>query len=85
MTRDADVLVIGAGPAGSSLALHLARRGVSVVSADKKAFPRHKPCGEFLSPECRPYFSELGLDDELQRQHVRKVYGMTLHADGAAA
>lgn len=85
MTRDADVLVIGAGPAGSSLALHLARRGFSVVIADKKAFPRHKPCGEFLSPECRPYFSELGLDDELQRQHVRKVYGMTLHADGATA
>jgi flavin-dependent dehydrogenase len=85
MTRDADVLVIGAGPAGSSLALHLARRGFSVVIADKKAFPRHKPCGEFLSPECRPYFSELGLDDELHRLHVRKVYGMTLHADGATA
>ena len=85
MTHDPDVLVIGAGPAGSSLAIQLARRGFSVAIADKKSFPRHKPCGEFLSPECRPYFSELGLEDALEKLHVRKVYGMTLHAYGAEA
>ena len=40
-----DVLVAGAGPAGSAAAIHLARAGARVVLADKAAFPRDKPCG----------------------------------------
>ncbi len=79
MTTDCDVLVLGAGPAGASLAVHLARAGLSVVLADKKAFPRPKPCGEFLSPECRPYLRELGIDDSLLRAGTRLVTGMELH------
>jgi geranylgeranyl reductase family protein len=44
-----DVLVVGAGPAGSSAAVHLARGGASVLLADKAAFPRDKPCGGGLT------------------------------------
>jgi geranylgeranyl reductase family protein len=44
-----DVLVVGAGPAGSSTAIHLARAGASVLLADKARFPRDKPCGGGLT------------------------------------
>jgi geranylgeranyl reductase family protein len=44
-----DVIVIGAGPAGSMSAYYLARRGLSVLILDKEDFPRFKPCGGGLS------------------------------------
>src|SRR6188508_1021455 len=44
-----DVLVIGAGPAGSTAAHRLARAGASVLLADKATFPRDKPCGGGLT------------------------------------
>ena len=43
--RHVDVLVVGAGPAGSATAIHLARSGASVLLADRARFPRDKPCG----------------------------------------
>jgi geranylgeranyl reductase family protein len=44
-----DALVVGAGPAGSSTAIHLARAGARVLLADKARFPRDKPCGGGLT------------------------------------
>ena len=44
-----DVLVVGAGPAGSAAAIHLARGGARVLLADKAHFPRDKPCGGGLT------------------------------------
>lgn len=44
-----DAVVIGAGPAGTSLALLLARRGWAVAIVEKSAFPRRKVCGEYVS------------------------------------
>jgi geranylgeranyl reductase family protein len=44
-----DVLVVGAGPAGSSTAIHLARAGARVLLAEKARFPRDKPCGGGLT------------------------------------
>ncbi len=55
-----DVAVIGAGPAGSAAAIELARAGASVVLFEKSEFPRHKVCGEFLSPEVATVLDELG-------------------------
>ncbi len=46
----ADVVVVGAGPAGSATALFLARRGYAVLLLDREAFPRDKACGEYLTP-----------------------------------
>jgi geranylgeranyl reductase family protein len=43
--RHVDVLVVGAGPAGSATAIHLARAGAGVLLADRARFPRDKPCG----------------------------------------
>jgi geranylgeranyl reductase family protein len=56
-----DVIVAGAGPAGSSVAIHLATRGVNVLLVEQKKFPRPKLCGEFISPECQDHFEKLGV------------------------
>ncbi len=79
MRFDCDVLIVGAGPAGSALAQTLGRAGFDVILTDKKAFPRDKPCGEFLSPQCRPYLQQLGVDATLLQVGTRRVYGMSLH------
>ncbi len=47
---DADVIVVGAGPAGSSAAYHLATAGLDVLLLEKTAFPREKVCGDGLTP-----------------------------------
>jgi flavin-dependent dehydrogenase len=58
-----DALVIGAGPAGSTAALLLARRGWSVAIAEKVPFPRRKVCGEYISATTWPILRELGVAD----------------------
>ncbi len=56
-----EALVVGAGPAGSAAALHLARAGHEVLLVDRCRFPRGKPCGEYFNPECVRLLEELGL------------------------
>ena len=56
-----DVIIAGAGPAGSSAAIRLAMRGLSVLLVEQKKFPRPKLCGEFISPECQDHFEKLGV------------------------
>src|SRR5437868_7102208 len=46
---DADVIVAGAGPAGATAALRLARAGVRVLMVERYALPRQKPCGGGIS------------------------------------
>ncbi len=53
--------VIGAGPAGSTAALSARREGAPVEICEKSVFPRHKVCGEFLSPEAALIFDRLGI------------------------
>jgi geranylgeranyl reductase family protein len=55
-----DVIVVGAGPAGSATAILLAERGWSVLLLDKASFPRPKICGELLSPESARLLDRLG-------------------------
>ena len=80
-----DVLILGAGPAGSALARQLAGSGCAVVIADKKDFPRQKPCGEFLSPQCQPLLAELGLPSLLTDLGAHLVTGMRMHGGAAIA
>jgi menaquinone-9 beta-reductase len=63
--QNVDVAIIGAGPAGSTLAALLARRGVSVALFDRDAFPRDKLCGEFLSYDALPILRPLGVVDAI--------------------
>lgn len=62
-----DVAIIGAGPAGSTLAALLAARGVRVTLFDRDAFPRDKLCGEFLSYDALPVLEPLGVISEIDR------------------
>ena len=60
-----DAAIAGAGPAGSSLAIRLARAGMHVLLVEQKKFPREKLCGEFISPECLSHFAELGVISDI--------------------
>jgi geranylgeranyl reductase family protein len=56
-----DVLVVGAGPAGSVAALVLARGGARVALVDKAAFPRDKACGDLIGPRGVQILHDLAL------------------------
>ncbi|MBT0767645.1 geranylgeranyl reductase family protein [Kineosporia sp. J2-2] len=60
-----DLLVVGAGPAGSAAAAWAARSGLNVVLADKETFPRDKACGDGLTPRAIAELDRLGLSDWL--------------------
>ncbi|MDO9092556.1 MAG: NAD(P)/FAD-dependent oxidoreductase [Rubrivivax sp.] len=73
-----DVLVIGAGPAGSACAQTLARAGLDVLLVDQHHFPRDKVCGDGLIPDSHAALKRLGVFDEVASlaqpvQHVRCV------------
>lgn len=59
------IAVVGAGPAGASLAIRLAKENFEVCLIEREKFPRHKLCGEFVSPECFRHFHELGVFKEM--------------------
>lgn len=61
-----EVLVAGAGPAGSAAALVLARAGVRVLLVDRARFPRPKLCGETINPGTLALLDRLGLRDEVE-------------------
>ncbi|WP_163407213.1 NAD(P)/FAD-dependent oxidoreductase [Flavobacterium ajazii] len=71
MRTNPDVLIIGGGLAGLASALHLSKKGLSVIVIEKAAYPRHKVCGEYISNEILPYLQWLGVNvSELQPTHI---------------
>ena len=75
-----DAMVIGAGPAGATAALTLARAGWSVAIVEKASFPRRKVCGEFISATSLPLLRELGLADTFLAQAGPPVSRVGLYA-----
>ena len=76
--RQADVIVVGAGPAGSSTAYHLAQAGADVLLLEKAAFPRDKICGDGLTPRAVKQLIGMGFDlDEpgWQKNHGLRIVG----------
>jgi geranylgeranyl reductase family protein len=59
--RAAEVVVVGAGPAGSSTAYFLARAGVDVLLVDRAEFPREKVCGDGLTPRALAVLNTMGV------------------------
>ena len=75
-----DVLVVGAGPAGSAAAAWAARAGLDVVLADAAVFPRDKTCGDGLTPRAIGELERLGLGDWVRAHAVN--HGLRAHGFG---
>jgi geranylgeranyl reductase family protein len=76
----ADVVVVGAGPAGAATAVLLAERGHAVTLLDKAAFPRPKICGEYLSPEAARVLDRLGVLKAVDAAGAQPLHGMRIIA-----
>jgi geranylgeranyl reductase family protein len=75
-----DVLVVGAGPAGSAAAAWVARLGMDVLLTDAAVFPRDKTCGDGLTPRAIGELERLGLGDWLRAHTVNR--GLRAHGFG---
>lgn len=81
LSKGSDVLIIGAGPAGSAAAIVLARAGMSVTLIDQHTFPRDKICGDGLIPDSMQALESLGvLSAVLSR--ARSLKGLACHGPG---
>ncbi|MCF3104918.1 geranylgeranyl reductase family protein [Streptomyces roseoverticillatus] len=74
---DADVIVVGAGPAGATTAYWLARHGRRVLLLDRQEFPRPKTCGDALGPPAVRLLQEMGVLHRLRNEHgdMRHIRG----------
>ncbi|TFV53295.1 geranylgeranyl reductase family protein [Blastococcus sp. TF02A-35] len=81
--RRADVVVVGAGPAGSSAAWHLASTGLDVALLEKSEFPREKVCGDGLTPRGVKALHDMGVDTSAPGWVRRR--GLRVHGGGQVA
>jgi geranylgeranyl reductase family protein len=69
-----DVLVVGAGPGGSSAAYHLAHYGADVLLVDRFAFPRDKRCGDGIVAAALDELALMGIAEEVQARYSASRY-----------
>ena len=77
---DAEVIVVGGGPAGASTAWALAREGVDVLVLDRARFPRDKVCAEYLSPQASRILSDMGVLEQIEATGPAHLRGMRVRA-----
>lgn len=75
-----DVVVAGAGPAGSATAIRLARAGWRVLLTDRARFPRRKPCGECINPAAVAALDALGALPQVLAAGANPLRGWRIHA-----
>jgi len=75
-----EVIVVGAGPAGSAVSCLLAERGISTILIEEKRMPREKLCGAFITPECFPTLHRLGALDQILAAGAQRISELRLVA-----
>jgi geranylgeranyl reductase family protein len=75
---ESDVVVVGAGPGGSTAAAYLARHGLSVTLLEKSHFPREKVCGDGLTPRATRALTRLGIDTSREAGWIHN-YGLRVY------
>jgi len=73
-----DIVIVGAGPAGSSAAFFLSRLGLDVLLLEKNRMPRSKPCGDGIGPRAVLMLEEMGLSKWLNENHFFRIERMRL-------
>lgn len=81
MNQTCDIAIIGGGPAGSTAATLLAKKGYKTILLEKEKFPRHH-VGESLLPFCHDIFEKLGVLDEMKKRFLRKPGAVFCDAEG---
>ena len=81
MNQVYDVVVVGAGPGGSSAAYYLSVHGLKVLLLDKSDFPREKTCGDGLTPHALRVLDEMGIISEVAGVGYQ-INGITIHSPG---
>src|SRR5438552_3473134 len=77
MAADArEVVVVGAGPAGTAAAILLRQRGHDVLLIDEARFPREKVCGESVSPEAWRLLRSMDAEESVRALAPRAIHGM---------
>ena len=74
------VIIVGAGPAGSVLASLLAQRSIESLLLDRATFPREKTCGDYLSPGTVRLLDQLDLLPRVREAGAQRLWGMTVTA-----
>ena len=74
-----DVVIVGAGPAGSALGIELSNLGLKTLLVDKHKFPRDKPCGDYVSPKGLSRLAELGISEEVARMGSQPIFSSKLY------
>lgn len=73
-----DLVVVGAGPGGSSTAYYASRAGLKTLLLDRQEFPRDKPCGDGLMPHAAGEVAMMGLGDWLDEPHHGRFTGFSI-------
>jgi len=82
MKSEYEAVVVGAGPAGCSAAIHLKKLGNDVLLVDKSLFPRDKVCGDGIPDKCFPLLAELGIKEESLLERGYSIQKMKIHTPG---
>jgi geranylgeranyl reductase family protein len=75
-----DIIIVGAGPAGSAAAAAAARAGAEVLLLDKESFPRDKVCGDLVPAQAFSLSNSLGLKNPQKNAHFHRLNAITLYS-----
>src|SRR5262245_49312637 len=83
--RDADVVVVGGGPAGSTVAWKLATAGIRVIVLERAVFPREKVCGDYVEPRGLRVLDAMGSLSRLEESNPLPVTHTATHVESTCA